>query len=72
MPKCNCKTCQYSCKHQIDEHYPEATFCTKKHAFVEDDDVCIDWENDEMVDISRWVIFTIAVVAIVIFLAKIL
>ena len=72
MPRCNCKSCKHSRLHQIDEHYPESTFCTKYYTFVEDDDVCIDWDTDETVDISKWVYFTIAVVAIVIFLTKIL
>lgn len=63
--KCICK----NCKHCL-EHY--GNFCDKHLVFVQDNDYCFDFENDELFDPTKLVLFAIVVVAIVIFLSKFL
>lgn len=63
---CTCKNCKHCLTH------PEGKMCENKMVFVEDDHACLDWENDELFDPTKYVAVAIVIVAIVIFLAKIL
>ena len=64
--KCICKNCKHYLEH------PDGKFCGKHLIFVHNDDTCEGFENDEMFNPTKLVLFTVAVVAIVIFLSKIL
>ena len=64
--KCICK----NCKHCLERPYGK--FCAKNLVFVQDNDYCFDFENDKFFDPTKLVLFTIVVVAIVIFLSKFL
>lgn len=67
MPRCICKNCKCS---SVDPK--QGRLCTKKMIFVHNDDYCPYFENDELFNPTKLVLFTVAVVAIVIFLSKIL
>ena len=64
IPKCE------NCKHRLD--HPEGIVCEDKLCFVEPDDTCLDWENDELFKPTKLIAFTIVAIGIVILLAKIL
>jgi hypothetical protein len=64
--KCICKNCKHCLEH------PDGKICGKHLIFVHNDDTCEIFENDELFDPTKLVLFTVAVVAIVIFLSKIL
>lgn len=60
-----------NCKH-FTPHHDGASLCNKKICFVDKRDSCREFNTDEMFDPTKLVLFTVAVVAIVIFLSKIL
>lgn len=64
--KCICKNCKHCLEH------PYGKFCDKNLIFVQKHDSCDDFETKEMSDPTKLVLFAIVVVAIVIFLLKIL
>ena len=64
--KCICKNCKYRIEH------PEGIVCERNLAFTNPEATCLDWDNDELFKPKKLVLFTVAVVAIVIFLSKIL
>lgn len=66
MSRSICKNCKHCLKH------PKGKVCDKKLIFVKKDDSCDDFETKEMSDTTKLVLFTIIVVAIVIFLSKFL
>lgn len=61
-----CKNCKHCLEH------PYGKFCNKNLIFIQKHDSCDDFETKEMSDTTKLVLFTVAVVAIVIFLTKIL
>lgn len=64
--KCICKNCKHCLEHA------DGKVCGKHLIFVQEDDYCEGFENDELFDPTKLVLFAVAVVAIVIFLSKIL
>ena len=66
MPRCICKNCKHCIEH------PDGKVCDKHLVFVQDNDYCFDFENEELFNPTKLVLFAIVLVAIVIFLSKIL
>lgn len=64
--KCICKNCKHCLEHA------DGKVCDKHLIFVQEDDYCDNFETEEMSDPTKLVLFTVAVVAIIIFLTKIL
>ena len=64
--KCICKNCKHCLEH------PDGKVCDKHLIFVQEDDTCEGFETEEISDPTKLVLFAVAVVAIVIFLSKIL
>ena len=67
MPRCICK----NCNHSSDEH-EDGRMCTKKMIFVQDNDYCPYFENDELFSINKLIAFTIVAIGIVLLCAKFL
>ena len=64
--KCICDNCKRCLEH------PEGLLCANKMTFVKKDDTCLDWENDELFNPTLLIVFSLAFLAIVMFLSKIL
>ena len=64
--KCICKNCKHCLEH------PDGKICDKNLIFVQEDDYCEGFENDELFDPSKLVAFTIIAIGIVILCAKFL
>ena len=66
MPRCICKNCKH-CKVHTD-----GKVCGKHLVFVHEDDTCEGFETNEMFNPTNLTLFTIACIAIVYLLLKIL
>lgn len=64
--KCICKNCKHCLEH------PYGKFCDKNLVFAPESGHCGNFENEELFDPTKLVLFAIVVVATVIFLSKIL
>ena len=64
--KCVCKNCKHRLEHS------DGKVCGKHLVFVQEEDYCMDFENGEFFDPTNLVLFTFAVVVIVLILSKIL
>lgn len=67
MPRCICK----NCNHSSDEH-EDGRMCTKKMIFVEDNDYCPYFENDELFNTPKFVALAIVAIGIMLLCAKFL
>lgn len=66
MPRSICKNCKHCHKH------PDGNLCDKNLIFVQENGYCEGFEDNELFNPTKLVLFAVAVVAIVIFLLKIL
>lgn len=66
MSKCVCKNCKHCLIH------PDGLICDKKLIFVETNDYCEDFENDELFKPSKLVVLAIVAIGIVLLCAKFL
>lgn len=64
--KCNCNNCKHCLKH------PDGLLCGKKLIFVERDNLCEDWNSEELFSPTALVIIMVIAVAIVAICAKFL
>lgn len=64
--KCICDTCKKCLQH------PEGLLCSDKMVFVEPDDACLEWENDELFNPTKFVALAIVAIGIVLICANFL
>lgn len=61
IPKCG------NCKHLLD--HEDGAICGKTLLFTEDEDICLDWETEEVFNPTKLVALAIVVIGIVLLLA---
>ena len=64
--ECKCKNCKFAKEHE------EGLMCTNKLYFVEPDDTCLEWDNDELFKPHKLVALAIVAIGIVLLCAKFL
>lgn len=54
--ECTCKNCKFAKEHE------DGLVCTEKLCFVKEEDVCLDWDNDEYFSVPKWLIYLIVAI----------
>lgn len=64
--RCICENCKYRAEHS------DGLVCSRKIIFVDRDHTCTDWDTEEVATPKNLIVFTIVILALAIFLSKIL
>ena len=62
MPICNCENCKYCQEHE------EGLMCTKTLIFVDKEDTCLDWDDNEFPSLAPLVFAALVAIIATMFL----